>query len=600
VAFKNRYPNINYTSRDFNTIRRDLIEYAKRYYPNSFQDFSEAGFGSLMVDSVAYIGDILSFYLDYNVNESFLDTATEYNNIVKLGNQMGFKFPGIAASFGTVDLYVIAPANSIGASPDTSYMPILKRGTAFSSTSNVNYALLEDVNFADTSNEVVVARVDSDTGNPTHFAIKSSGQVISGLVDVEEIEVGNFQRFLRLEMDAENITEIISVTDAQGNEYYEVDYLSQDVVYRATTNRGTQNEVTQASLRPFAVPRRFVIERNQSTSFLQFGYGTEVNDDDVEPLIDPSKAVLKMHGKDYYSDANFDPYNLLKTDKLGVAPSNTTLSIVYRSNTSDSTNDGANSIVNIVDSSFEFPDEAAIVSTERAAVVSSLEVNNPNAIVGQTTLPSSGELKERIYNVFSTQNRAVTQEDYKVLSYSMPTKFGSIKRAAVKRDPNSFKRNLNLYILSEDVNGNFVLANSVIKENLKNWLNSSRMINDAINILDAKIVNLAINFTAVAALGVNKFEVLTSATEALQAYYSRKLEIGEPFYISDVYSQLNKLNGIVDVTRVKITHKSGENYSSTAFDINEMTSDDGMYINAPDNVVFEVKFPSIDIKGTIK
>ena len=600
MSVKNKYPNIKYTSRDFNSIRNDLVEYAKRYYPNSFQDFSEAGFGSLMVESVAYIGDILSFYLDYNVNESFLDTANEFSNVVKIGNQMGYKFIGNAASFGTVDLYVIVPANSAGNGPDESYMPILKRGTTFSSTSDVSFSLLEDVNFADSSNEVVVAGVNNDTGNPSSFALKASGQVISGIIEVEEIDVGDFQRFLRLELDVENLTEIVSVTDAEGNEYYEVVYLSQDVVYRPTTKPGSGNEATQSSLRPFSVPRRFVLERGSNAAYLQFGFGTVINDDNVEPLIEPSKSILKVHGKQYFNQSSFDPYNLLKTDKLGVVPSNTVLTVVYRSNNNQSVNVAPNSVTSVNDSFFEFPDENAITSNQRQSVVTSLEVNNELSIVGQSGQPSISELKERIYNVYASQNRAVTQEDYKVLSYSMPSQFGSIKRVNVKRDPNSFKRNLNLYVLCEDPVGDFIAPNTVIKENLKNWLNSSRMINDAINILDGKIINIAINFTVVGAMTFNKFEVLSACIEELKSYYSRKMEIGEPFYISDVYNQLNKLDAVIDVVNVNVEHKSGDQYSSNAFNINQALSDDGLYINCPDNAVFEIKFPDFDIKGTIR
>ena len=595
-----KYPLIKYTSRDFNSIRRDLTDYAKRYYPNTFKDFSEAGFGSLMLDSVSYIGDILSFYLDYSVNETFLDTAIEYENIIKIGKQLGYKFQGNPSSFGEVDLYIIIPSLSSGAIPDTDYMPILKKGSTFSSTNGNGFSLTEDVNFADPNNEIVVGRVNNTTGVPLSYAIRTSGKVISGIVEREEITVGTFQKFLKLELAAPNISEIVSVTDSEGNEYYEVDYLSQDVVYRATTNTGDNSTITQANLRPFVVPRRFVIERNRRTTAIQFGFGQEITENNVEPLIDPSKIVLNKHGRDYYSDTNFDPYNLLKTDKLGVAPANTVLTVTYRTNESTNCNSSANSVVNIGSPIFEFSDESSLNATEVETVISSLEVNNENPIVGDVTLPTVQELKNRIYSSFTSQNRAVTQEDYKIMCYSMPPQFGAIKRVSIRRDPSSLKRNLNLYVTSEDNYGRLIQTNNTIKENLKTWINSSRMINDTVDILDAKIVNLGIQFTAIANLEANKFDVLTDAIEELTEFYNRKLDIGEPFSVTEIYSRLNKLDSIVDVSRVKIVHKSGLNYSDQAFNIDDSYSDDGRYLIAPDNVVFEIKFPQNDIKGTIK
>ena len=599
MRFTKKYPPIKYTARDFNSIRRELVEYAQRYYPNSFQDFNEAGFGSLMVDSVAYIGDILSFYLDYSVNESFLGTANEYENILKLGKQMGYRFPGNPSSFGIVDVYVIVPSLAGGAGVDPDYIPILKRGTSFSSVGGGNFALIEDINFADPTNEIVVGQV-SDTSVPLSWVIKSSGQVISGIVDVETVSVGNFERFLNIELEASNISEIVSVVDSEGNPYYEVDYLAQDVVYRPSTNRGANKTITQAIMRPFIVPRRFVVQNNQESTFLQFGQGTDIIEENIEPLIDPSKAVIKMHGKNYYTDANFDPHNLLQTDKFGIAPADTTLEVVYRANEEQSANAAPGSVTLVSQVIWEFPDESILDSEDQAAVENSLEVNNEEPIVGDVGLPDADELKNRIFGSFSTQSRAVTQEDYKSLAYTMPPSFGAVKRVSIRRDPTAFKRNLNLYVVSEDAFGSLIATNTTIKENLKTWLNNSRMINDTIDILDAKIVNIGVDFTAISSLGSNKYDVLSDITRTLIERYNRKLEIGEAFYISDVYSEINKVNQVVDTVRVKITHKSGENYSSQAFNIEDRTSDDGMYLLAPDNVIFEIKYPDVDIKGTIR
>lgn len=600
MGSKKQYPLIDYTSRDFNSIKEDLVDYAKRYYPNSFKDFSESGFGPLMLDTTAYIGDILSFYLDYSVNESFLDTAIEYDNVIKLGRQMGYRFNPAASSVGEAIFYIIIPAVTVGTGPDTNYMPILKRGTEVSSIDNLGFILNEDVDFSDPNNELVIAEVNSTTGAVISYAIRARGQVVSGRINRESLVVGGFQKFLKLKLSADNITDVMSVVDSEGNEYYEVDYLSQDTIYKPTLNRGDNSSVTQNLLRPFVVPRRFVLERTQEDAFLQFGFGTKNTTLAVDSVVDPSKVVLKVHGKDYISDTSIDPGNFLKTDKFGVAPSNTTLTVIYRVNDSDNINISANSLTNIDTPLWDFKELSSLSSTALSSVVSSLEINNDQPIIGDVTLPTTEELKHRIYNVFSSQNRAVTSEDYRSLCYSMPSKYGAVKRVNIIRDSTSLRRNLNLYVLSEANDGTLAISNSTIKENLKQWLSQSKMISDTIDILDAKIINIGIEFSAIAALDTNKFDVLSAAVSKLAAYYASKFEIGQPFYVSDIYTQLNKMKGVIDVTKVKIVQKSGLNYASNPVDINMLYSADGSYIDCPKNVIFEIKYPDIDIKGTIK
>tara|TARA_R110000851_G_scaffold223610_1_gene376492 strand:+ start:12223 stop:14025 length:1803 start_codon:yes stop_codon:yes gene_type:complete len=600
LGSKKQYPLIDYTSRDFNSIKEDLVDYAKRYYPNSFKDFSESGFGPLMLDTTAYIGDILSFYLDYSVNESFLDTAIEYDNVIKLGRQMGYRFNPAASSVGEAIFYIIIPAVTVGTGPDTNYMPILKRGTEVSSIDNLGFILNEDVDFSDPNNELVIAEVNSTTGAVISYAIRARGQVVSGRINRESLVVGGFQKFLKLKLSADNITDVMSVVDSEGNEYYEVDYLSQDTIYKPTLNRGDNSSVTQNLLRPFVVPRRFVLERTQEDAFLQFGFGTKNTTLAVDSVVDPSKVVLKVHGKDYISDTSIDPGNFLKTDKFGVAPSNTTLTVIYRVNDSDNINISANSLTNIDTPLWDFKELSSLSSTALSSVVSSLEINNDQPIIGDVTLPTTEELKHRIYNVFSSQNRAVTSEDYRSLCYSMPSKYGAVKRVNIIRDSTSLRRNLNLYVLSEANDGTLAISNSTIKENLKQWLSQSKMISDTIDILDAKIINIGIEFSAIAALDTNKFDVLSAAVSKLAAYYASKFEIGQPFYVSDIYTQLNKMKGVIDVTKVKIVQKSGLNYASNPVDINMLYSADGSYIDCPKNVIFEIKYPDIDIKGTIK
>lgn len=598
MGIKKFFPAIKYTARDFNSIREELLDYTRRYYPDTFRDFSEAGFGSLMIDTTAYIGDILSFYLDYSANESFLDTAQEYDNILKLGRQMGYKFSGNASSTGIADFFISVPANASGLGPDEDYIPILIRGTTLSSDGGALFVLNEDVNFSNPDNEVIVADVDAN-GVPTNYAIRASGQVISGELNTELIAVGDYEKLRTIELENENITEIISVTDSEGNEYYEVDYLSQDIIFKAVTNRDTSKQYAPNLLRAFVVPRRFTTEKMLDKTILQFGFGSE-RDTTTNPLIDPATTVLNFHSREYVTDTNFDPTNLLGTDKMGISPSNTTLRIVYRSNTTETVNVAAESLTNVVDPIFQFELENTLNASSIVEVRSSVQVSNPKPILGDISLPNSDELKIRIMDSFSTQNRAVTSQDYRSLIYRMPANFGAVKRASISRDTDSFRRNLNLYVISEDEFGKLEATNTVVKENLKTWLNHSKMVNDSIDILDAKIVNIRINFTVIATLEANRFQVNADSLSAVRSMFENKMEIGEPFFITDIYSRLNDVEGVVDTVNVRIEQVTGERYSPTIYDFDSSFSPDGRYIEVPQNVILEVKFPEVDIIGSVK
>lgn len=590
---------INYTARDFNSIKKELVEYAKRYYPDTYQDFNDASFGSLMIDTVSYVGDVLSFYLDYQANESFLETSLEYDNVVKLSRQMGYKFDGVPTTYGAVSMFISIPATTVGGVlPDTSYMPIIKAGTQLRASNGSAFTLTEDVNFSDPRNDVVVANVDSTTGLPTRYAIKASGVVISGFQTSKRIEVSNFKRFLKLELDDVNVTDIISITDSEGNEYYQVEYLSQDVVYKDVIYEGQNDQNIKNLLKPFSVPRRFVVEKTRTTTFLLFGYGSE-SETSENTVVDPAQYVLQLHGKTYSSETSFDPTNLIKTDKFGISPSNTTLTINYRKN-NVATSVAANSIRNFVNISYFFPNQENLINSQISTVINSLEVTNDEPITGNSFVPTLEELKTRIANNFATQNRAVTKQDYISLVYNMPSKYGSIKRSAIYQDADSFKRNLNLYVLSQDQSGNLTTTNSIAKENIKVWLNSNRMINDSIDILDAKIVNIGIDFLIQADIEADKNEVLSLCLQKLSLEYYQKFDIGEPFNISKIYNLLNTVKGVTDTINVTVNRKSGNIYSGTYYDVVKNTTNDGRFINIPKDFVFEIKYVNSDITGRIR
>lgn len=611
---KKRAVSINYTSREFDSIKNDLIDYIRRYYPKTYRDFNEASFGSLMIDSVSYIGDILSFYIDYQVNETFLETATEYENVLKLGKQLGYKFTGSSSSYGMAAFYVRVPASSSGIGPDERYIPVLKKGSQFGGNNDSGYVLNHDVHFGHRGNEIRVARVNEQTGNPTDYVIKAYGEVVSGIYSEEEVIIGPYKRFRTVDLEQLDIAEIISVYDTEGNQYYEVDYLSQNIIYRGVTNRSRTygNQVKdyatgdQAAeiLKPFVVPRRFVVERRRRNTSLTFGSGTDM-EVEKDYITEPQTAILEVPGKNYFQDTSYDPSRIIRSDKMGVAPSNTTLFVKYRVNSLETENLRVGQLTTVSETSFEFADSDVISEVIMENVISSLEVDNEEPIIGDITIPDADELKIRVRDNFASQHRAVTQQDYESYIYQMPPRFGSVKRCRVLRDHDSLRRNLNVYILSEDESGLFTESNMSLKRNLKNWLLKGKMINDTVDVLDAKVLNFSIDFVAVGALDNSKFEVLQRAKDELIEHFSRKPDIGEPFFITDVYKVLRNIEGILDVTDVKIRQlsgpvsNSGRIYSNLSFPLVDRTSQDGRYIDIPKNVVYEIKYPDFDIKGVI-
>jgi hypothetical protein len=250
---------------------------------------------------------------------------------------------------------------------------------------------------------------------------------------------------------------------------------------------------------------------------------------------------------------------------------------------------------------FVFPDELNINSVTRASVINSMECTNNDPIVGDISYPGPVELKQRIQATHSSQNRAVTREDYKSICYSMPAKFGKIKRVNVVQDSDSFKRNINIYILSEGPNGLFTEANNTLKNNLKTWINKNRMINDTVDILDAKVVNLGIKYLVQSDSFANSSDLMSLINVKLTKYLNtNKQDIGEPFSISSIFNVINSVTGVEDVVKVKVSQKTGAAYSDIMFDLGSATSADGRIIYAPDNVVFEVALTDIDIEGTVR
>jgi hypothetical protein len=597
-----RTPYIRYTSRDFTTIKNDLINYAKKYYPNTHQDFNEGSFGSLMIDTVAYVGDIMSYYLDYQANESFIDTAIEYDNLLKLGAGLGYRPKTSITATGVVTMYVSVPANAGGTDIDSTYLPVIGRGTKFQSVDGNIYTLLDDVPITKDNAEIRKSRISDNA--PFQYTAKVYGKVNSGYEETVDYSVGSFEKFKKILIGDNTISEIMSVIDSDGNVYYEVDYLTQNIIYRAIPN-GDSSTVsdTPSIMKPFSVVRRFIVIREKDSTYIQFGGAADsISIAQNNKKIDPASLVINAYGKDYTTDESFDPSILMTNDKLGIAPVNTIISVTYRKNDTLVASVPSNSISRVLSPVISFSNSQTLDTSTRLTIANSLTVTNEAPIVGQSDDFTADELKTKIYGTFAAQNRAVTQSDYKALCYNMPGKYGSIKRVSVLRDTDELKRNINLYVISQDSEGFLVTTNQYTKNNLKNWLEKSKIINDTIDILDAKIVNFGIYFTAISDKKYNKYDILSNALNYLIDEFYLKMDIGESIQIARIYEALRKVDGLLDVRTVTITQKfksTNQVYSQYTYNFDENMTADGMFLKVPKNVIMEIKLPKIDIEGKI-
>ena len=589
-------PVIKYTNRDFDSIKSSLVEHAKRFYPDRYNDFNESSFGAMMFDSVAYVGDIMSYYVDFQANESFLETALQYDNVRRLSAQMGYKFYGSPSVYANLTFYILVPAALSGLGPDTANIPILKRGSQFRSSSGINFILQQNVNFNDDNIEVVASKFDATTNKPTEYALRTFGRVRSGNRYFKDVTIGAFQRFLRIRIGPSIINEIESVFDSEGHQYYQVPNLTHDIIYKETTNPTAQSDGVPSILKPFAVARRFILEQDESGTYIRFGYGSDT-EGIVEDVTDPAQIVLKQTGKNHITDDAFDPNKLLNSDKFGVAPSNTTLRIMYGANTQTQISVAIGQLNKTSEVIMEFPNSSNTTTAPYLNVRESLECANDQAISEDASLPSSEELKYRAYGVYAAQGRAVTRNDYEAYCYQMPPSLGGVKRANIVNDPGGTNRRLALYVASEDADGYLMNTKTVVKNNLKTWLTKNKMLNDGIDIYDTKIINIGFRYEAVIDPNLNSMTILADVDARLRQHFVNKLNVGEPIYINNIYNTINKTIGVIDCVKVTMETKKGANYSTVSVNIEDLLSDKGTMVTCPKNCILEIKYLDNDIKG---
>ena len=607
--------NIQYLNKDFSDFRSQLINFSQTYFPTTYTDFSPSSPGIMFMEQASYVGDVLSFYLDNQLQETYLQYARQTNNIYDLAYMFGYKPKTTGLATANLEFFQLVPSKVEGSTtiPDYDYALYIDANTQITSTTNstVNFNIEDPVDFSvDNSldpTSVTIAQIDSVSGEPTYYLLKKTRKATSGTINTTTFSFGSFQEFPTVNINTENIAGIVDVFDSDGNEYYEVDYLGQETVFDSIKNTNVndpnnyQEEDTPYILQTKQVQRRFATRFLNSGSLqLQFGSGNP-SDTDEEVLPNPENVGLGLPYEKNKLTTAFSPTNFILTNTYGIAPTNTSLTVRYITGGGVASNIPSNNLTNLNTSTVRFLNNNLNATTAQY-IFDSVAVNNPSAASGGQDGDSITEIRENTLSNFSSQLRNVTADDYLVRALSMPSKFGIISKAITQKPKaDSADTTLDLYVLSYDVNKNLTLASSALKNNLKSYINQYRMIGDSIGIKDAFIINIAVDFEIITEPNFNNSEVLINCISSLQDYFSiDKWQINQPILLKKLELMLDDIAGVQTVSNITITNKAGttSNYSQYAYDIKGATQNKIIYPSI-DPSIFEVKFPNEDIKGKV-
>ena len=615
--------DIKYLNKDFNTLRNQLIEYTKTYYPETFNDFSDGSPGMMFLEMAAYVGDVLSYYTDTQLQETFLLLSQEKNNLFNLAYSLGYRPKVTKASSTNLEIFQLIPAvTSTPYAPNYDYTLIMGEGSSFSSTQGgINFVTEETIDFAISGaanpTDISVYQIDG-SGNPQYYLLKKTAKVISAVRKTTTFPIGSSEKFLKLNLSDSNIIGIEKMEDSDGNIYSEVDYLAQDTIFDEQENIKANDSVlyTDKQSTPYLmkikrVPRRFISRFTSDTNLeIQFGAGTlSQNDEAVIP--NPTNIGLGINDGRSELDRAYDPSNFLFTGTYGIAPSNTTLTITYLVGGGVSSNVASTTITK--PETIFTTTKPNLNSNVRSFVIASIASNNPQAATGGGNAENTEEIRFNAMANFSAQKRTVTKDDYLLRTLSMPSRFGNVAKAYIVQDDQinplttenitriANPSALNLYVLGYNADQNLSLLSQSTKTNLATYLEQYRMLTDAINIKDAFIVNISIDFKIRVSPGFNNQEVLLNCIQEVQDFFNiNKWQIGQPITKSEVITTLLGVKGVQSTHSVTYNNKSGESlgYSKYKYDLQSATIDDIIYPSL-DPCIFEVKYPNSDIKGQI-
>jgi len=618
--------DVSYLGKDFGQFRKNLIDFTKQYFPQTYTDFNESSPGMMFLELSAYVGDVLSYYADTNLKESLLEQATERANIYDLARALGYKPKNVIPAYVDLDVYQLVPAIGSGSNvmPDFNYALSIKPGMQIKQeTGNVEFRTLDSIDFAFSSSvnptAVTIFQTNTVTNDPLYFLLKKQIRAVSGNIVTATYTFGSPIPYDKIVLPDTNIIEIISVQESDGDNWYEVPYLAQDTIFETVPNivendpvLSTYRDSAPSLLKLRKASKRF-ITRLRSDNRLEIQFGAGVSDNNDEEIVpNPDNVGNGLAGFRKNINVDIDPSNFLYTRTYGQAPANTTLTVTYSISNGITENVAANTLTNIKLINFTQDINSINNANMMNFVKNSISVNNSLPAAGAKNIESLQDIKNNALANFATQNRLVTREDYIIRCYSMPSKFGSIAKAYIVPDDQITQQDLidrrianplalNLYVLGYNSSKQLTISNQAIKENLKTYLNYYRILTDAVNIKDAFIINIGVNFQISVLSNYNSNEVLLKCIDALKLYFDiDKWQINQPIVKSDIMNVLANVTGVQNIINIEIQNlfDSTLNYSGNIYDISTATKN-GVIYPSLDPSIFEVKFPNQDIRGRV-
>lgn len=622
--------DIRYLSRDFPSLKQNLIDFAKNYFPDTYQDFNESSPGMMFLEMAAYVGDVLSYYTDVSLQESLILQASERQNILNIAQSLGYKPKTNIASNVKLDVFQIVPAIGSGVNnrPDYSYAFAIEPGMVIASDNRnitTEFRTIDYLDFRFSSSaeprEVTVFEVsDVPPFEPTFYLLKKSVNAVSGVVKSKTYSFGEPKPYDKIELEDANIIDILYGIDSDGNKWYHVPYLAQDTIFEPTPNiprndrvLSTYREETPYLLKLRKISRRFVTRQLDNGKMeIQFGAGVSELDDELL-IPNPDLVGNSLTGIESMSSIDIDPSNFLYTKTYGLAPNNTDITIYYTTGGGIRDNVPSETITRLKSRSIIL-DETGLDLTLYQQALGSLAVTNPEPASGAKQGESIDEIRQNALAYFASQNRAVTKEDYIIRTYSLPQKYGAVAKAYITKDDQLTDDSiynsdrvanplaLNLYVLGYNSDGKLVRINNATKENLKTYLGYHRMLTDAINIKDAFIINIGLEFEVITMPDQNGNQVILRCIERLKQYFDiKKWQVNQPIIISNIFTELDKVNGVQTVVNVKITNLTDADagYYPNAYNIQQATKD-GIIFPSLDPSIFEIRYPDNDIIGKVR
>lgn len=594
-----------FLNKEFDAFRKDLTEYAREFYGDKIVDLSEASMGGLLMDMPAYVGDSLSFYLDHQFSELDPETAVEPENIERLLRRAGVDIVGASPAVVTLSIYLEVPAASVNGvtRPAPNALPIVEAGSLFTAENGVNFQLINDVDYTtldadgNLTTDYQVGETDGN-GNPLTFMLRGEGLSVSGASATESFTFNGFVPFRRVTLSNSNVTSIASVVDNLGNTYHGVASLAEDVVYKAVENVGYDAAKVSSVLKLTPAPYRYVprVSLSERDTTLVFGGGNaDTLEDDAVP--DPSLFALPLYGRTTFPRLTLNPQKLLDTKTLGVSATDAVVTVTYRYGGGSNHNVEANSIRVVGSLLMRFPTTPS--APVAAAVRSSASVRNQRKAIGGLDAPTIDELKELISLTRGSQSRLVTKPDLISRVYTMPSDFGRVFRAAARATPGN-PLSTQLYVVCKDADDRLEFATDALKDNLRTYLNGYRLISDAIDIVDARVVDVKLTYEVTSDLAMNKKTVLQAINVKLKRFFKAgNFHIDQPIVLSDIDNLVYNTPGVASVNSVKLENLTnfvdGREYSDVFHDLKNATQR-GVVVPPPGGI-FQLRFPDEDLVG---